>query len=318
MYYMGIDLGGTNIAVALVNEKLEIVARDKTPTRAERPGEEVIRDMAMVCQRVLDTAGLKVEDVEYAGIATPGIADSKHGVVVYANNLHFRNFEIAKVLKSYIPFKKVYVANDANAAALGEAVAGSAKGIADAVFITLGTGVGGGIIIDHKIYSGYNYAGAELGHVVIRHNGRPCSCGRRGCWEAYSSATALIKRTKEVMRKHKDSVMWELAGGKLSGVSGRTAFDAMRKNDPAGCEVVNWYIEHLATGLTNMINIFQPQILCIGGGICNERDYLLKPLKKIIDKEQYTRDMEERTEVKIASLGNDAGIIGAAALGMKF
>ncbi len=318
MYYMGIDLGGTNIACAVVNEQFEIIARGKIPTGAHRTGEEVIADMAKICRETMEKANLNVEDFAYAGIATPGIADNETGEVVYANNLHFRHFPIAKILQSHLPFKKVLIANDANAAALGEAVAGSAKGIGSALFITLGTGVGGGVILDHKIFTGFNCAGAELGHMVIRQNGRPCSCGRKGCWEAYSSATALIKYTKEIMRKNRDSSMWNIVEGDLSKVDGRTAFDASRQEDAAAKKVVSWYIEHLATGLTNMINIFQPEILCIGGGICGEGDYLLRPLKAIIEQNQYGSGIVAQTELRIASLGNDAGIIGAAVLGVEF
>ncbi len=318
MYYMGIDLGGTNIACAVVNEQFEIVARGKIPTGAHRPGEEVIADMAKICQETIDKAGLKVEDFAYAGIATPGIADNEKGEVVYANNLNFCHFPIAKILQSHIPFKKVLIANDANAAAMGEAVAGSAKGIANTLFITLGTGVGGGVIIDHKILTGFNCAGAELGHMVIRHGGRPCSCGRKGCWEAYSSATALIKRTKEVMRKDKASKMWDFVDGDITKVDGRTAFETCKQGDASAKKVVDWYIDYLGTGLTDMINIFQPEILCIGGGICGQGDYLLDPLKKIVEKDQYGSGIVNQTELKIASLGNDAGIIGAAVLGIEF
>jgi glucokinase len=274
--------------------------------------------MAKLCYEVIEKAGLKVEDFAYAGIATPGIADNERGMVVYANNLHFQNFPIADILKSYIPFRKVLIANDANAAAMGEAVAGCAKGIANSVFITLGTGVGGGVIIDHKIYAGFNCAGAELGHEVIRHNGRPCSCGRKGCWEAYSSATALIKYTKEVMRKHKDSSMWKDVDGEISRVDGRTAFEASKQGDAAAKKVVDWYIDYLACGLINMINIFQPEVLCIGGGICGQGDYLLNPLKAKVASAQYGEGGIPQTELKIAELGNDAGIIGAAVLGVEF
>ncbi len=316
MYYMGIDLGGTNIAVAVVNEKMEMVCSGKVPTGAHRAGEEVIADMGKLCADVIAKAGLTVDDIEYAGIATPGIADNQNGVVVYANNLHFKNFPIAKILQSHVPFKKVYVANDANCAALGEAVAGSAKGVGNVIFITLGTGVGGGVIIDHKIYDGYNHAGAELGHVVICHGGRQCSCGRKGCWEAYSSATALINYTKELMQENKDSLLWTLANGDLANVNGKTPFDAAQAGDATGKAVVDWYIDHLACGLTDMINIFQPEILCIGGGVCAQGDSLLLPLKEKIAKEQYGQDLEKKTDVRIASLGNDAGIIGAAALGL--
>lgn len=315
MYYIGVDLGGTNIAAGIVDEKGNLLRKASIPTGAEREADEVIKDMAGLCRKLIDEQGITVDDVEYAGVATPGTADHDNGIVVYANNLRFLNYPLADKLKEFLGVKKVLIENDANAAAKGEAACGAAKGYANSVMITLGTGLGGGIIIDNKIYSGFNYAGAELGHMVIEVDGLPCSCGRKGCWEAYSSATGLINMTKVKLAETKDTVMHEMVAhdGK---VSGRTAFDAMRKGDKAAKEVVDKYIYYLAMGIVNIINIFQPEVLVIGGGICNEKHYLTDPLMDIVDKEQYSRNSTKKTEIRIATLGNDAGIIGAAMLGM--
>ena len=315
MYYIGVDLGGTNIAAGIVDEKGNLLRKASIPTGAEREADEVIKDMAGLCRKLIDEQGITVDDVEYAGVATPGTADHDNGIVVYANNLRFLNYPLADKLKEFLGVKKVLIENDANAAAKGEAACGAAKGYANSVMITLGTGLGGGIIIDNKIYSGFNYAGAELGHMVIEVEGLPCSCGRKGCWEAYSSATGLINMTKVKLAETKDTVMHEMVAhdGK---VSGRTAFDAMRKGDKAAKEVVDKYIYYLAMGIVNIINIFQPEVLVIGGGICNEKHYLTDPLMDIVDKEQYSRNSTKKTEIRIATLGNDAGIIGAAMLGM--
>mgnify|MGYP002569529806 CR=1 FL=1 len=315
MYYIGVDLGGTNIAAGIVDEKGNLLRKASIPTGAEREADEVIKDMAGLCRKLIDEQGITVDDVEYAGVATPGTADHDNGIVVYANNLRFLNYPLADKLKEFLGVKKVLIENDANAAAKGEAACGAAKGYANSVMITLGTGLGGGIIIDNKIYSGFNYAGAELGHMVIEVDGLPCSCGRKGCWEAYSSATGLINMTKVKLAETKDTVMHEMVAhdGK---VSGRTAFDAMRKGDKAAKEVVDKYIYYLAMGIINIINIFQPEVLVIGGGICNEKHYLTDPLMDIVDKEQYSRNSTKKTEIRIAALGNDAGIIGAAMLGM--
>ncbi len=315
MYYIGVDLGGTNIAVGIVNENGDLLRKDSVPTGADREADLIIKDMAALCKKLIDEQGLTVSDIEYAGIATPGTADSDRGVVVYANNLPFLNYPLADKLKKFLGVKKVLIENDANAAAKGEASCGAAKGFKDSVMITLGTGLGGGIIIDNKVYSGFNYAGAELGHIVIELNGKPCSCGRKGCWEAYSSATGLIHMTKEKLASTKDTIMHEMVE-KDGKVSGRTSFDAMRKGDKAACEVVDEYIYDLAMGITNIINIFQPEVLVIGGGICNEKNYLLDPLNKIVATEQYSRNSAKKTELRIAKLGNDAGIIGAAMLGL--
>ena len=314
MYSIGIDLGGTNIAAGLVSEDFKIISKASVETRAERDADEIVKDMAAVCRKLCDDNGLNIEDIESVGIATPGTADPDRGVVVYANNLPFRNYPIRDKLKAEFPVSKVLIANDANAAAYGEAVAGAGAGKKDFVMITLGTGVGGGIIADGKLYSGFNFAGGELGHMVIVHNGVQCSCGRKGCWEAYSSATALIRMTKEKMEECKDSAMWDYVDGDISKVNGRTSFDCMRKGDKAAKEVVDTYMSYLATGTSNIINIFQPSVLAFGGGISNEKDNLLKPLSELVVKETYGMDGNARTELKIAELRNDAGIIGAAAL----
>ena len=214
--------------------------------------------------------------------------------------------------------KLVILENDANAAAYGEFQAGALHGVDNGIAITLGTGIGGGIIIHHKVYSGSNYAGGELGHTVIVADGRPCTCGRNGCWEAYASATGLIKTTKEHMEKApKDSPLWTIVGGEIEKVNGRTAFDAMRAGDPIGKEIVDEYIKYLSIGLTNMVNIFQPDILCIGGGICNEGETLLAPVRELVYGHQYAMYSTKKVVIVRAQLGNDAGIIGAALLGKQ-
>lgn len=312
-YYIGIDLGGTNIVAGVVNENYEIISKAKTPTNRPRSAEEICKDMAKMALEAVEKAGLKVSDIQSVGVGAPGSVNSDTGVISYSNNLDFHNAPVADYIREAIDLP-VYVENDANAAAYGEFVAGSAKGTKDAVCITLGTGVGGGIIIGGKIYSGFNYAGAELGHTVIEVDGVQCSCGRKGCFEVYSSATGLIRMTKEAMAADPDSKMHEMMG---DHVSGRLAFEAMRAGDATAKSVVDKYIKYLAAGIANTINIFQPEVLCIGGGVCNEGDALLVPLKELISKEIYTRASEDNTKIVIASLGNDAGIIGAAFLGLQ-
>lgn len=311
-YYVGIDLGGTNIVAGVVDEKYNIIATAKIKTNCPRPSKEIADDMAKVALEAINKSGKSLDDIKWIGIGSPGTVNSESGVIEYSNNLGFKNFNIVEQIQKTID-KPVFIENDANAAAYGEFVAGSAKGAKDAVAITLGTGVGGGIIIDSKIYSGFNFAGAEIGHMVIEVDGPQCTCGRKGCFEVFSSATGLIRMTKEEMEKDKSSLMWEMS--KEDGVTGRLAFDAMRKGDKSAKTVCDKYIKYLGAGLTNVINIFQPEILCIGGGICNEGDTLLVPVKEIVAKEVYTRNSKNNTKIVIASLGNDAGIIGAAFLG---
>lgn len=319
MYSIGIDLGGTNIAVGIVNEKYDIVKKGSVPTNAKRPADEITADIAALCKKLAEEAGMPLAHIDFAGIATPGVANRDTGILEYANNLPFRHYPLCDKLSALLDGTKVLIENDANAAAKAEATVGAAKGARHSVMITLGTGVGGGLILNGKVYSGFNFAGAELGHTVIAKDGRPCSCGRRGCWEAYSSATGLIHMTRDKILACRETgestVMEEMTDGDLTRISGQTAFDAARKGDAAGLQVVDEYIEYLACGIANIINIFQPEVLSIGGGICHEGDYLLKPLNERVFKEVYTKDREPKTLLRIAALGNDAGIIGAASLG---
>ena len=314
-YYIGIDLGGTNIAAGVVNENNEIVAKTSVKTGSGRPVNLIVDDMANAAKSAAESIGLTLNEVEWVGVGAPGTANKASGVIEYSNNLGWYDVPLVQMLEERTG-KKVYIENDANAAAYGEYVAGAAKKADSSVMVTLGTGVGGGIVLNNKIYTGFNFAGAELGHSVIVVDGRPCTCERRGCLEAYASATGLITTTREYMEEYKDSVMWDLVEHDLSKVSGRTAFDAMRKGDKAGKMVVDEYIKYLACGITNIINTFQPDILCIGGGICHEGDTLMVPLKEIVKREVYSRNSAKNTEIVAASLGNDAGIIGAALLGM--
>lgn len=323
MYYIGIDLGGTNIAAGIVNENYEIIRKGSVPTdaSAETTADEITLKIADLCKKLVAEEGITMDEIGSIGIATPGSANCETGEILYANNLPFRHYDMqTKLSEALGTSKRVYIENDANAAAKAESVAGVAKGSKYSVMITLGTGVGGGIILDDKVYSGFNYAGAELGHIVIVKDGRQCSCGRRGCWETYSSATGLIRTTREVLEDArkigKKTVMEEMIGGDLSKISGRTAFAAMKQGDELGKKVVDEYISYLVTGIVNIINIFQPNVLSIGGGISNEGDLLIDLLHDKVFAETYSRDGTPQCELKIATLKNDAGIIGAAALGM--
>lgn len=313
-YYLGIDLGGTNIVASVVDETYKILSKASIKTASPRPAVDIMDDMVKVSREACEKAGVPVERLEWVGIGAPGTINRDTGYIEYSNNLQFDHVPLRQYIADRLG-RPVFVDNDANAAAYGEALAGAAKGVKDAVAITLGTGVGGGIIIDGKIYSGFNFAGAELGHAVIEIGGRQCTCGRRGCLEAYASATGLINLTKEAMEANPNSKMWTLTGGTIDNVSGKTAFDAMREGDAAGKEVVDLYIKYLGCGLANYINIFQPEVLCIGGGICKEGETLLAPLREYINSENFLRDSTRRTRLCVAELGNDAGIIGAAFLG---
>ena len=313
MYRLGIDLGGTNIVAGVVDENYKIVATAKRKTNCPRPAEEIVDDMAAVALEAIENAGLKASDIESAGVGSPGSINPTDGIVVYSNNLGFFDLHLSRLLKEKTGLD-FYLDNDANAAAYGEFVAGAGRGTKDFVMITLGTGVGGGVIIGGKMLTGSNYAGGELGHTVFDINGQMCNCGRQGCWEAYASATALIRQTKQAMIKYPESAMWKIVDGDIDAVNGLTAFDAMRQGDEAAKAVVDKYIYYISVGVGNNINIFQPEVFCIGGGISKEGDNIVVPLQRIIDGENYARLMPKSAVIKAAELGNDAGIIGAAFL----
>ena len=311
MKYLGIDLGGINVAAAVVDEAGTILSRGKVST--PRTGAEAVAAaMAEAARQALAAGGFTMDDIASVGIGSPGVIDPRNGVVEYWSNLDFHNVPLADMLKVRLG-KEVYIENDANAAALGEYAAGAGKGSQSMVAITLGTGVGGGAVLNGKLYTGFNYAGMEVGHFVIEYGGRLCTCGRKGCFEAYCSATALIKRTREVMEEHPDSLLWQLAGS-LEGVDGRTPFDAAAQGDAAAGKVIDEYVNYLGCGVASLVNIFQPEVFCIGGGPSAQGETLMAPVRYILNREDYARNSVRRTRLVRAALGNDAGIIGAALL----
>ena len=310
MYYFGIDLGGTNVAAAAVDEKGNLLGKASLPT--PRGAERVADQMAAAVEAAARAARVTVSGAEAVGVGSPGAIDPENGVVDFWSTLDFEDIPLGKMMNTRLG-KQVFLENDANAAALGEYVAGAGKGSRSLVLVTLGTGVGGGAVLNGRLYTGFNHAGLEVGHMVIQHNGRPCTCGRLGCFEAYCSATALIKRTRQVMQEEKDSLLWQAAGD-LEHVNGRVPFDAAALGDAAAGRVVDEYIEYLACGLASLVNIFQPEVMCIGGGPSAQGERLLAPVRYILDQEDYARNNVRRTRLMGASLGNDAGLIGAALL----
>lgn len=313
MYYLGIDLGGTNIAAAVVDENYKIIGTAKAKTNCPRPVSEIAEDIFKVGVSAAKNSGLTLDDIAEVGVGAPGSVNPTNGIIYYANNLDFVNAPMGELLEKKFS-RKVFIENDANAAAYGEQLAGAGKGTNQFIAVTLGTGVGGGIILNGKILSGINNAGGEIGHIVIDKNGEQCTCGRKGCWEVYASATGLINQTRAAMLKNKDSKMWEIAES-IENVNGKTAFDGMRANDKVAKQVVKTYCDYVACGVTDMINIFQPDVLCIGGGISKEGETLIGPIREYVERERYSKGMDKQTVIKAATLGNDAGIIGAAFLG---
>ena len=312
-YYAGIDLGGTFIKCGIVDGDGNILASEKIETGRERPYEEIAHDMAALVRRLEEGTRVRVSAV---GVGSPGTVDSQNGVIVYSNNIRWKDVPLRTSLEALLKVP-VYITNDANAAALGEYAFGAGSAFESVVLITLGTGVGGGIVLDGKLFEGNRSAGAEIGHTVIRMGGEKCTCGRRGCFEAYASATALIRQTKKAMIVSPDSRLWELCQGNAEKVDGKTAFDGMRLGDRAATRVVKNYIRYLAEGIANLCNEFRPEAVLLGGGVCAEGETLLKPLKKQVEKLLYGGTEYAPVEILRATLGNDAGLVGAAKYAMR-
>lgn len=308
MNYIGIDLGGINIAAALVGEDGAILSRRSRPT--PRGAEAVADAVAATVGELLQDS--RAETVTYLGLGAPGTIDPEAGIIEYWSNLDFRHVPLAGMLQERLGLP-VLIENDANCAALGEYVAGAGRGSRSMVVITLGTGVGGGAVLGGKLYTGFNYAGMEVGHFVIEHGGRPCTCGRRGCFEAYCSATALIREARRAMEADSHTLLWQLAGSP-DGVDGKLIFDALSRGDKTAAAVVSEFTDYLGCGVASLVNLFQPEVFCIGGGISNAGEALLAPVRSILEREDYARHNAQRTRLQRAELGNDAGLIGAALL----
>ena len=309
MYYIGIDVGGTNLKAGLVREDGQILAVERTPLAFENP-EQFARTLAQLGQSVLHQAGIPASDVVSAGIGIPGAVAG--GDILYTCNIPLRDVPLSRLFRQHLDVP-VLLENDANCAAVGEWLCGAGRGTQQFIVVTLGTGVGGGLILNGKLYSGSGMVG-EVGHMVIQHGGAPCNCGRRGCWEAYASATGLIRMTREAMEAHPESLLHTVAA--QSGcVEGRTAFDTAVQGDETALALCRDYVSYLAAGVTNLINILQPEAVAIGGGVAAAPDgLLLTPLREIVERECYPRHTGQIPRIVRAELGNDAGIIGAALL----
>lgn len=316
MYYIGIDLGGTNIKGGVMDEQGKVLISKSYKTISERGSNAVVDDMIKLVEDIISSSKIKREEIGGIGIGCPGTIDSENGIVVYSNNLRWEKVELVDRMQKAIPDIPICVSNDANMAALGEATFGAGRTYGDSVLITLGTGVGGGIVIWDKMFEGNKSAGAEIGHMVIEVGGELCTCGRRGCFEAYSSATALIRDTKRKMNEYPDSEMWKRAGT-LDKVDGLTAFECAKKGDKAAQEVVDRYITYLGEGIVNIANVLRPEVVMLGGGVSAQGDNLIVPLQKYLDDHVYGKTRTVRVLVIRATLGNNAGMIGAATLAMR-
>lgn len=308
--FIGIDIGGTAIKGIIINNLGNILAEGSVPTDADKGADVMMSNIVDLVNEMLASIDIVKREISGIGIGCPGLIDSKNGMVVFAGNLNLKYYPLASEVSDRIGLP-VKITNDANAAALGEAKFGAGKKFDNSVLVTLGTGVGGGIVIDGKLFEGGSSAGTEIGHTVIVENGIKCTCGRCGCFERYASARALTEQTREAMLAHKESKMWNTYTDETA--NGKTPFDYYDSDETAK-SVVDGYIKHLACGVTNIVNIFRPQVVMLGGGVSEQGDRLTVPVQKLVDKEIFAGTLYAPVKVVKATLGSKAGGFGAAAL----
>jgi len=313
MVYIGIDLGGTGIAVGIVDESGKILQKGSAPTLAMRPYQEIVRDMAKVSLDTLKQAGLTLEDVHSIGIGIPGIANTDTGVVVFCTNLSWHDVPLREEFQKYID-KPILIDNDATVAGYAESVAGISAGCQSSVFLTLGTGVGGGIVINGKPWSGFHNVGSEIGHITLEIDGEPCTCGNKGCLERYCSATAIIRMARQALLVHPESLMMTMCQNNLDHVNGKLVFDAAREGDETALKVFRRYVKYMAQAINTIVAFFDPEVIVLGGGISKAGNFLLDAVKAEVPQYLLFKTMPY-ARIEIASLGADAGIIGAAMLG---
>ena len=313
MVYVGIDLGGTSIKAGLVDEQGKILCKATCPTLVERGARPVVDDMAKLSLEVIEKGGYTLDDVKAIGIGLPGIQDPRTGIVPFCTNLYWHEVPVIEWMQETIK-KPIYIGNDATVAGLAESVAGVSAGIENSVFLTLGTGVGGGIVLGGRVYSGTNGVGSELGHMITVIDGELCTCGNRGCWERYASATALIRMGREAAEKHPESLIAASVNGRLDDIDAKVVIDAAKAGDDAASEVFERYVHYLCAGLVNIINFIDPEVIVLGGGVSHAGQFLLDAVNRRLPSMVFYKTMPY-ARVALATLGNDAGIIGAAMLG---
>jgi len=309
MVTVGIDLGGTNIAAGVVSQEGKILAQAQRRTQAERPYQQVVRDMAGTALDAVERAGLTLDDVASIGVGVPGFFDRKSGVVVFCTNLGWRDVPLGAEMARYID-KPLYGDNDATVAGFAEAIAGVSQGARHSVFLTLGTGLGSGIILNGKIWSGAHGVGGELGHIMYKQGGIPCTCGAQGCLERYASATALARIAREAAERYPQSSLAKIAGDRMNA---KAVIDEVQKGDAAAIEAFDEYTTHLANGIITIISFLDPELIVLGGGVSHAGETLLEPVRRKVEKGKFFKTLPTG-KIVLAALGNEAGIIGAAML----
>lgn len=313
-HYLGLDVGGTNMVAGVVDSHLRLIEKVSIPTRANKSVEIIVSDMVKVTEEVIKKSHLSIEDFESWGIGMPSCINPKTHLLVHANCFGWKNIPIYDYLNGCLPLP-INIENDANCAAFGEKIAGVGQNYDNMLMLTLGTGVGGGIIIDRKIYSGADGMGAELGHSKLVYDGKRCTCGQKGCMEAYCSSTALIRESRKAIESGKKTLLHDYCEGNMDNLNGRIIFKAMHEGDNVAKEIIDNYINHLAAGISTLITIFRPEVIVLGGGISHSGNFLFDKLNSKLHEVTFGGSEIGVPPVIPAKLGNDAGIIGAALLG---
>lgn len=313
MVYIGFDIGGTGIQVGIVNEMGEILCKGSVVTHTDIPFADQVSAMADCALETLERSGYTLADVKSLGAGIPGVVDLRTGRIPFCTNLGWVDVDFAGEMRKHID-KPVHMGNDATVAALAENLAGVSAGADSSIMVTLGTGVGGGIIIGGKVWNGFHGVGSEIGHTILHMGGEPCNCGNRGCLERYCSATAIIRMAREAVAEHPESLIMQMAEGSAVKINAKIVIDAARENDPVACDVYHRYIVNLGQAIANLINFFDPEVIVLGGGVSKAGSFLLDAVREEAAKYCLYKTLPH-SRIKLAKLGPDAGIIGAAMLG---
>jgi glucokinase len=312
-YYVGIELGVKNIVAGILDKNGKMIRRDTVPTNKDRDFEDIIADMCSLVSKMIKNEDIELRSIKYIGVGCPGIIDNLNGIVLKNYTLNFNNAPVRTEIQKHINLP-VFVENDANCIAIAEYLLGASYGTTSSLIIKIGVGIGGGIIIDDSIYNGFNFGGTEFGHMVIDYNGRQCTCGRKGCWEQYASASALISQTKKLIEDNPDSILAKMVKGNVSQITELTVFEAAKAGDKEAAKLAGEFIDYFAEGLANIVNILMPEVVVIAGPISKLGNNLVNPLVETLRERIYCREVH-LPEFKMAEMGTAGIVVGAAMLG---
>lgn len=314
MYRIGVDIGGSKIAVGIVSEEMKLVSKKSQPFPHTGNPKDSVQTIQSLISGLLTENKLDIRDAACIGLAVPGSIDYDRGVVIDAHNLDYHDFPLCQLVGDLFPGRVVHVENDANAAALAEYYCGAFRGCSSGLLITIGTGIGGGLMLDGKIFIGGKKNGFEFGHAILVFGGEPCTCGQLGCIEAYCSAAALVREGRKAASAHHESMMFQRAQGDLARINAKLVMDCAREGDKVAGEIYQQYTSYLGATACTAIALFDPEIIAFGGGVSNDGEFLLSPIREYASKFAF---FKKHAKIVTAEMKNDAGIVGAAMLHMQ-